>query len=110
MRASRFLETVRRLRPSQAAHRVRLWSTDGEAYLDCVAGIATDALGHAHPKLVAALNCPTSPVPSREPLGSCIRPSEREMFGSTATFPVESIPCRALGESTVDIVVLASSS
>jgi acetylornithine/N-succinyldiaminopimelate aminotransferase len=34
---------------------VRLYSTDGEAYLDCVAGIATDALGHAHPKLVAAL-------------------------------------------------------
>jgi len=34
---------------------VRLWSTDGEEYLDCVAGIAVDALGHAHPKLVAAL-------------------------------------------------------
>jgi len=33
----------------------RLWSTDGEVYLDCVAGIAVDALGHAHPKLVAAL-------------------------------------------------------
>ncbi|MDR3511885.1 MAG: aspartate aminotransferase family protein [Caulobacteraceae bacterium] len=33
----------------------RLYSTDGEAYLDCVAGIAVDALGHAHPKLVAAL-------------------------------------------------------
>jgi acetylornithine/N-succinyldiaminopimelate aminotransferase len=32
-----------------------LWSTDGEVYLDCVAGIATDALGHAHPKLVQAL-------------------------------------------------------
>jgi acetylornithine/N-succinyldiaminopimelate aminotransferase len=34
---------------------VRLWSTEGEAYLDCVAGIAVDALGHGHPKLVAAL-------------------------------------------------------
>jgi acetylornithine/N-succinyldiaminopimelate aminotransferase len=33
----------------------RLWSTDGVAYLDCVAGIAVDALGHAHPRLVAAL-------------------------------------------------------
>ena len=33
----------------------RLWSTEGEAYLDCVAGIATDALGHAHPVLVEAL-------------------------------------------------------
>jgi acetylornithine/N-succinyldiaminopimelate aminotransferase len=34
---------------------VRLFSTDGDEYLDCVAGIAVDALGHAHPKLVAAL-------------------------------------------------------
>jgi len=34
---------------------VRLWSTEGEAYLDCVAGIAVNALGHAHPKLVEAL-------------------------------------------------------
>jgi acetylornithine/N-succinyldiaminopimelate aminotransferase len=33
----------------------RLYSTDGEAYLDCVAGIAVDALGHSHPKLVGAL-------------------------------------------------------
>jgi acetylornithine/N-succinyldiaminopimelate aminotransferase len=28
---------------------------DGERYLDCVGGIATDGLGHAHPALVAAL-------------------------------------------------------
>jgi acetylornithine/N-succinyldiaminopimelate aminotransferase len=34
---------------------VRLYATDGEAYLDCVAGIAVDALGHCHPKLVQAL-------------------------------------------------------
>ena len=33
----------------------RLYSTGGEAYLDCVAGIAVNALGHAHPKLVGAL-------------------------------------------------------
>ena len=33
----------------------RLWSTDGEDYLDCLAGIATTGLGHANPKLVAAL-------------------------------------------------------
>ena len=32
-----------------------LYDADGTAYLDCVAGIATDALGHAHPRLVAAL-------------------------------------------------------
>jgi len=32
-----------------------LIAEDGERYLDCVGGIATDALGHCHPKLVAAL-------------------------------------------------------
>ena len=33
----------------------RLYTADGEAYLDCVGGIATTGLGHAHPKLVEAL-------------------------------------------------------
>ena len=33
----------------------RLYTADGEAYLDCLAGIAVNALGHAHPKLVRAL-------------------------------------------------------
>jgi acetylornithine/N-succinyldiaminopimelate aminotransferase len=33
----------------------RLYTTDGEAYLDCMAGIAVNALGHAHPKLVQVL-------------------------------------------------------
>jgi acetylornithine/N-succinyldiaminopimelate aminotransferase len=33
----------------------RLYATDGTAYLDCVAGIATNALGHAHPRLVEAV-------------------------------------------------------
>ena len=33
----------------------RLYSTDGGDYLDCVAGIATNGLGHAHPALVEAL-------------------------------------------------------
>jgi acetylornithine/N-succinyldiaminopimelate aminotransferase len=33
----------------------RLYATDGTAYLDCVAGIATNALGHAHPRLVQAV-------------------------------------------------------
>ena len=32
-----------------------LWDEDGRPYLDFVAGIATCALGHAHPRLVAAL-------------------------------------------------------
>ncbi|HEX3365168.1 aspartate aminotransferase family protein [Phenylobacterium sp.] len=33
----------------------RLYTTDGDAYLDCMAGIAVNALGHANPILVAAL-------------------------------------------------------
>jgi acetylornithine/N-succinyldiaminopimelate aminotransferase len=33
----------------------RLYTTDGEAYLDCMAGIAVNALGHANPILVKAL-------------------------------------------------------
>ncbi len=33
----------------------RLWDTSGEEYLDCVAGIATNGLGHCHPKLVEVL-------------------------------------------------------
>jgi len=33
----------------------RLYTAEGEAYLDCMAGIAVNALGHAHPKLVQAL-------------------------------------------------------
>jgi acetylornithine/N-succinyldiaminopimelate aminotransferase len=34
---------------------VRLFTEDGEAYLDCIAGIAVNALGHCHPKLVSVL-------------------------------------------------------
>ncbi len=32
-----------------------LWDTEGRKYLDGLAGIAVNTLGHAHPKLVAAL-------------------------------------------------------
>jgi acetylornithine/N-succinyldiaminopimelate aminotransferase len=34
---------------------VWLYSTDGERYLDFTSGVAVNALGHAHPRLVAAL-------------------------------------------------------
>ncbi|MEO5843690.1 MAG: aspartate aminotransferase family protein [Caldimonas sp.] len=33
-----------------------VWDTEGKKYLDALAGIAVNTLGHAHPKLVAALN------------------------------------------------------
>jgi acetylornithine/N-succinyldiaminopimelate aminotransferase len=45
-------------RPTLAFARgegVRLYSVDGDEYLDCVAGIAVNALGHCHPKLVKAV-------------------------------------------------------
>ncbi len=32
-----------------------VWDSDGKDYLDCVAGIATCTLGHAHPAFVAAV-------------------------------------------------------
>jgi acetylornithine aminotransferase len=35
---------------------VWLWDTDGKRYLDALAGIAVNGLGHAHPKLVAAVS------------------------------------------------------
>jgi acetylornithine/N-succinyldiaminopimelate aminotransferase len=34
----------------------RLWDADGNAYLDFVGGIAVNALGHAHPAVVAAVS------------------------------------------------------
>lgn len=34
---------------------VRLFSEDGETYLDFIAGIAVNALGHSHPAMVSAL-------------------------------------------------------
>ncbi len=34
---------------------VWVWDTDGNQYLDCVAGIATCTLGHSHPALIQAV-------------------------------------------------------
>ena len=33
----------------------RVWDTEGRRYLDALGGIAVNTLGHAHPKLVPAL-------------------------------------------------------
>jgi len=33
----------------------RVWDTQGKSYLDCVAGIATCGLGHAHPAMIEAI-------------------------------------------------------
>ena len=32
-----------------------LWDVEGKRYLDCVTGVAVNGLGHAHPRLVAAI-------------------------------------------------------
>src|SRR6478609_6392237 len=34
----------------------RLWDADGKEYLDYIGGIAVNALGHAHPAVVAAVS------------------------------------------------------
>lgn len=34
---------------------VRVWDADGRSYVDLLGGIAVNALGHAHPRLVAAV-------------------------------------------------------
>ncbi|SES17264.1 aminotransferase class III-fold pyridoxal phosphate-dependent enzyme [Sphingobium sp. YR768] len=40
-----------------------LHATDGRSFLDCVASIATNSLGHTHPALVAALISPEDVIP-----------------------------------------------
>src|SRR3546814_18032456 len=39
-----------------------LYGTDGTRYLDFAAGVAVNSLGHAHPKLVAALKAQADKV------------------------------------------------
>ena len=34
---------------------VRVWDVNGREYIDALAGIAVNTLGHAHPKLVKAI-------------------------------------------------------
>jgi acetylornithine/N-succinyldiaminopimelate aminotransferase len=34
---------------------LRVWDTNGKSYIDGLAGIAVNTLGHAHPKLTPAL-------------------------------------------------------
>ena len=33
-----------------------LWDSNGKQYLDAIAGIAVNTLGHAHPRFTLALN------------------------------------------------------
>ncbi len=43
-------------RCSSAGRRSYLWDADGRRYLDFLAGIAVDSLGHAHPAFVEAID------------------------------------------------------
>jgi len=54
--ASHVMKTYRRL-PMALSHGrgCWVWDTDGKKYLDGLGGIAVNTLGHAHPKLVPAL-------------------------------------------------------
>ncbi|MEG8278498.1 acetylornithine transaminase [Streptomyces sp. AHA2] len=44
------------LLPLARGEGTRVWDADGRAYLDFVGGIATNALGHAHPAVVEAVS------------------------------------------------------
>ena len=54
--SSTIFQTYRRL-PMAAAHAegCRIFDTEGRSYLDFLSGIAVNALGHSHPRIVAAV-------------------------------------------------------
>lgn len=67
MSTTHLMDTYARLPVTFArGEGVWLWGRDGKRYLDAVAGVAVNAIGHCHPKLVAAL---------REQVGTLIHTS-----------------------------------
>ncbi|MBM3341680.1 MAG: aspartate aminotransferase family protein [Betaproteobacteria bacterium] len=67
MSTSHLMETYARLPITfTRGEGIWLWSREGKRYLDAVAGVAVNAIGHCHPKLVAAL---------REQVGTLIHTS-----------------------------------
>ena len=70
---------------------VRVWDVNGKCYLDALAGIAVNTLGHGHPKLVPALQeqvakmmhcCNYYHIPDQEKLAAKLA----ELAGMTNTF------------------------
>lgn len=70
---------------------LRVWDTDGKCYLDALAGIAVNTLGHAHPKLTPALqdqigkiihSCNYYHIPNQEALAAKLV----ELSGMTNVF------------------------
>ena len=62
----------------------RVWDVDGVGYLDCIAGIAVSALGHAHPALVEAVS---RQVGCARPLQQPVRARARCRAGRAAGRP-----------------------
>ncbi len=57
MSASHLMQTYSPLPVAFArGEGVWLWDTEGRKYLDALAGIAVNGLGHAHPALVKAIS------------------------------------------------------
>ena len=50
-----YQDTFKRKLVMERGEGVRVWDADGNVYLDLVAGIATNVLGHAHPAVVRAI-------------------------------------------------------
>ncbi len=55
---------------------VWLWDTQGKRYLDAVAGVAVNALGHAHPKLVQAIGAQAGKLMHTSNLYGIVRQEE----------------------------------
>lgn len=53
-----------------------LWDTQGKRYLDAVAGVAVNALGHAHPKLVQAISAQAGKLMHTSNLYGIVRQEE----------------------------------
>ncbi|HSW02971.1 aspartate aminotransferase family protein [Aquabacterium sp.] len=69
----------------------RVWDTEGREYLDALAGIAVNTLGHAHPKLVPALQDQVSKLIHcsnyyQAPLQEALAAKLCELSGMSAAF------------------------
>ena len=66
-------------------HGCRVWDVNGKEYLDALGGIAVNTLGHAHPKLVPALQDQVGDLEAYEVfhLGGSYRASENLTLNAT---------------------------
>lgn len=74
---------------------VWLWDTQGKRYLDALAGVAVNAVGHSHPKLVSAL---------REQIGKLIHTSNIYQINAQ-----EKLADRIAGSAGMDTVFFCNS-